>query len=146
MKDLIDLRKDKDFNLEEVSYQELFNGLKKGIVQAIAEYENADVDEKTIKLNERRCSGKFAYGEDGDMYPKILLDLTGNYSVLLNPFEIKMLVYDYSVKTIKSETLDDALVEFMCSRFPESDYIETREKYFHGAEIMKRIRDDMIII
>ena len=146
MKNLLDLRKDKNFNLEETTYQELFIGLKEGIVKAIAEYEKKEIEEKTICLDQKRCWEKFAYGEDGEMYPKILLDLKGNYSILLNPFKIEMLVYDYSVKTIKSEALDDALVKFMTSRFVGSDYLQYREKYLKGAEVIKRISDEMIII
>ena len=77
-----------------------------------------------------------AYGADKDLYPKIKLDMY-EYLLIVTTFEVKPLVFDNGLKEIKSEDLDNALIKFMCNRFPNSDYLAKREKYFEDAETMK---------
>lgn len=145
MKRLIDYRYDKNFNLEEVSFIELFEGLKSGIAAAVSAYEKKDICEETIRLDVGGCIRALTYGEDGQLYPKLVLSLEGSYSVMLTPFKIQMIVYDYSLKNFRSPELTNSLVDFMCSRFPESDYLEKREEYKIKSKLANSVYDKMIL-
>ncbi len=139
-------REDELFNLQKISYRDLFLGLKVGIVEAISDYENREFDESRIDVNEERCSTRMAYGEDGNLYPKIILDLNQRYSVLVTPFKIEMLVIDFNIKTFQNDKLTQALIKFMNSYFPNSDYEEKRQKYENNLKIMKKCSENMLFL
>ena len=145
MKDLFNkIRPDKGFNLETVSFEELFEGLKEGFALAIGKFSKCEVQAEDLKLNVDRCSIRRAYALDGNLYPKIYLDLKGEYGFLINPFEIQMIAVKNGVDTLLYLELLEALYNFMCDRFPNSDYARKFEKYLVLAE-KSRIERDLIL-
>ena len=94
------------------------------------------------------------YGKDKDLYPLITLELEvvseqrpkGRYYYCeINPFEISVKVNYYGeVKVIETEELTNALINLMCECFPNSDYLEKREKYFKTAEIIRKAEEKML--
>ena len=134
-----DYRKDKSYKLDSLSYQEIFNGLKDVVVEIVSDLEKENYFDGLVRLNAHRCDCKMAFGADRDMYPKVKLDVGGKYFLILNTYEVKLLVVESEIKEIKSDRLDNALIEFMSERFPESDYVEKRKKYFEDADLVRRI-------
>ena len=140
MKDVFEeIRADKDFNLESLTYQEIFDGIKIGVALAISKFSKEDVKEEDLKLNIGRCSTRSAYGEDQNLYPKIYLDLKGCYSVLLTPFEIDLIEIKQRLRTVSCVELKECFYNFMCEKFPTSNYDKKFEKYFLDAEKLRKI-------
>ena len=147
MKDLFEeIRADKDFNLETLSYQEIFEGLKFGIANSISERTREDVDPESLELIVDRCHTRQAYGEDGNLYPKIYLHIKGFYSVLLNPFEIEIIETKYKVRDFSNYPLKEALYNFMCEKFPECKYEIVYEKYLINSNRIRRERENSLFI
>ena len=131
-----DYRSDKNFNIDTLPYEEIFDGFK-DVINEIKKRDNIDGFKFwPVELRKDRCECQMAYGADKDLYPKIKLDMY-EYLLIVTTFEVKLLVFDNGLKEIKSEDLDNALIKFMCNRFPNSDYLAKREKYFEDAETMK---------
>lgn len=145
MKDMFEkIRVDKNFNLETLSFEEIFNGIKDGVAKTLSKFTKQDVRVEDLVLNLDRCSKRFAYGEDANLYPKIYLDLKGFYSVLLNPFEIDLVETKQRIRIISCEELKETLYNFMRKQFPESDYDKKYDKYFLDAEKLRKV-DELFI-
>ena len=140
------IRADKDFNLETLTYQEMFDGLKFGIAKAISVFSKREVKVEDLELDLQRCVTKKSYGGDMNLYPKIYLSLKGNYSVLLTPFEIELIKTENGIKSLTCDDLNIALTEFMLESFPNCDYIEFSEKYQKNAQIIKKQREKHLFL
>lgn len=142
MEDLYNaVRADKDFNLETVPYEELFEGLKFAMADAIRDCYGCYVDAGDLSLDPNRCARKRAYGQDGNLYPKIYLYLVGGYSFIISPFEIEMVVITNKIRTYSSIDLTESLYAFMCCRFAGVDYEKKFQKYFEDAEKIRQAGD-----
>lgn len=147
MKDMFEeIRADKDFNLESLSYQEIFDGIKTGVAKAISEHSKEDVSAEDLELNVERCHTRKAYGEDMNLYPKIYLDLKGFYSVLLTPFEIEIMETKFNVKTFSHFELRECFYDFMWSSFPDCDYEKIYEKYLIDTEKLRKQREKHLFL
>ena len=132
-----DCRSDKLYKLDTVAYEEIFDVFKDTVNETLKKHmENTYVD-GSLELRKDMCSCRMAYGADKDLYPKIKLDMGGCF-LILTTFEVKLLFIDYKLREVRTPELDETLVEFMCDRFPDSGYLEKRNKYFEDAELMKR--------
>jgi len=140
------IRADKDFNLETLTYQEIFDGIKVGIAKAIAKEKKEEVEVETLILNVQRCRTKLAYVDDMNLYPKIYLDLVGDCSVVLTPFDIRLLIVSNCVKTYSCEELSECFYNFMCERFPNCDYENIYEKYLINAEKIQKQREKQLFL
>ena len=131
-----DYRNDKDFKLESLSYEEIFNCFK-GVVNKIKkEHHDGAFKFCPVELRKDRCEFVMAYGADKDLYPKLNIDMY-NYILVLTTFEVKLLEIENGVNEIKSEELDCVLTKMMCEKFPQTNYLEKREEYFANAEIIR---------
>jgi hypothetical protein len=147
MKDMFEsVRPDKNFNLETLSYQEIFEGLKFGIAKAISRMTKEEVDAEDLELKRERCNTKRIFAKDMNLYPKIYLDLVGEFSVLISPFEIELMQIEYRIKTYSCEELRESLFNFMCSKFPDSGYEKCYDKYFKNVEMIERQREKHLCI
>jgi len=147
-------RNDESFNLDKVSNEELFEGLKSDVVNAIKEitrFEN--LTDSNIKLCPENCFRTHASAEDGNLYPKISLATTIkipnelgviNLIFVISPFDIKLLLCDFGLKVIVSKKLDDVVSDFIKTKFPNSDYDEKKQKYLKLVEISNKIYNNMI--
>lgn len=154
MIELEDYRTDKEFKIDSLTYQEIFESLKDGIEKVICEFEKVP-PLQGLELREDKCSTRFEYGKDKDMYPTINLEVRSysskfwsNYNVMIiNPFEIDIRCIGEMtgrVHILTSENLTQALIDMINEKFPNSDYMEKREKYFKMAELMQRKREEML--
>ena len=141
-----EIRADKDFNLQTLSYEEIFDGLKFGMAQAISCYSKQEVGVEDLELNVERCSTRSAYAEDMSLYPKMYLDLKGDYGFILTPFEIEMLIVKHDVKTYSTPELREVFYNFMCKQFPNCDYEKIYEKYLINAEKLRRSREKHLFL
>ena len=140
MKDMFEeIRADKEFNLETLTYEEIFEGIKVGIARAVSKFSKEEVEPDDLVLNVDKCSIRSAYGEDANLYPKIYLDLKGYYSVLLTPFEIDIIEIKHRIRTLSCEDLKESFYNFMCEKFPDSGYDKKYEKYFIDAEKLRKV-------
>lgn len=147
MKDMLrKVRADKDFNLETLSYEEIFDGLKFGIARAISGFSKLGIYIEDLELNLEGCLTRKAYGEDMNLYPKIYLNLKGDYSVLLTPFEIELLRVGNGIKSLSCDELTISLLDFMQDKFPDCDYIKIYENYQKNAEIIKKQREKHLFL
>lgn len=147
MKDMFEeIRPDKDFNLELLSYEEIFEGLKFGIAQAVSKYSNEEVGTEDLELNLDRCYTTKAYAEDMNLYPKIYLDMKGFYSVLLTPFEIELIETKYKIRTVSCVELRECFYDFMCEQFPNCNYRKIYEKYLINAEKFRKQREKHLFL
>ena len=131
-------RPDKDFNLETLTYQEIFEGIKFGVATAIRKFSKDDISVEDLRLKEERCYTKKAYAEDMNLYPKIYLDLFGQYSVLITPFNVELLIVSSQIKTYSCEELGECFYKFMCDKFPSANYEKIYEKYLISVEKIKK--------
>ena len=139
MRDMFEqIRPDKDFNLETLTYQEIFDGIKCDIARAISRVSKRETYGQDLKLNIQRCRTKFAYAEDMNLYPKIYLDLVGNYSVVLTPFNIELMEVKQSVRMYECQELSRGFYDFMCEKFPNCGYEKIYEKYLINVEKVKK--------
>ena len=102
------------------------------------------------------CSMRNAYAKDKDLYPLLTVGLCVSFKNIspifkryyyceINPFEVKLLANYYGeVEIVESEELNKALIAFMCENFPNSDYIQKREKYFEIAEKIRKTEENML--
>lgn len=147
MKDMLrNVRADKDFNLETLSYEEIFDGLKFGIARAISEFSKTTILAEDLKLNIDGCLTKKSYGGDLNLYPKIYLNLEGDYSVLLTPFQIELMKVGNGIKSLSCDELTISLLDFMQDKFPDCDYIKIYENYQKNAEIIKKQREKHLFL
>lgn len=147
MKDMFEeIRVDKDFNLETLSYQEIFNGIKIGVALAISKFSKEDAKAEGLRLNLNRCHTRKAYAEDLNLYPKIYLDLKGDYSILLTPFEIELIETKHKIRTVSCVELRECFYNFMCEQFPNCDYEKIYENYFKNAEKFRKQREKHLFL
>ena len=155
MNNFNDIRSDKNFNLENVSYQDLFEGLKEEIVNTICEYKEVE-KLAGLHLNKEECSTRMKYGKDKDLYSTVLLEISVRYSgkikgsifhCIINPFEIEIhKIHNGKVDVLTNESLTNALKDFMSEIFVNSDYIEKREKYFKKSEVINKIENKLLFL
>lgn len=140
----------KNFNLDAVAYEEMFEGMKENLALALSEFENAEIKAEDLILGLRNCFKRSSFGEDKNLYTKIKLDIyakkVDSYMIIFNPFEIYMAKYDGSEKRFTSSALDETLTNFMVERFPDSQYLEKRKKYFKDAELIKKVDEILTTI
>ncbi len=134
-----DYRSDKDFKLDSLSFEEIYEEIKGSIEKVVRNLEKENFKDEMVKLNLNRCGFRMAYGKDKDLYPRIQLDLRSNYIIVLTTYEIKILVVGREIEEVQFEELDDALIQMMNKKFPNSDYSSKREKYFEDAELARKI-------
>lgn len=146
-------RKDKEFKIDSLNYQEIFEGLKSGIEKTIRKYDRTEGLPKGLRLEERGCQINFAYGKDKDMYPKITIEVSRlsdvgfgreSYYFIFNPFEIVMVCERNGAEICIFQELTQALIGMMNEKFPDSDYKEKREKYFKMAELIRKKQEEML--
>ena len=137
-----DYRSDKNFKLDSLSFEEIYEGIKPAVEKEIKKLEKGNFKNGMVDLNLNRCSFRMAYGKDKDLYPRIQIDLKSKYIVVITTYEIKMLIVEREVSEHQSEELDEALVCLMNKKFPESDYIEKRKNYFENADLVRRISSE----
>ena len=148
-----DYRKDKEFKIDSLTYPEIFEGLKGGIEKAICEFEKVDSVDELVFLDKSSVVN-MKYGKDKDMYPSINIEfcvfagkhIRGKYyNCIFNPFEIEIHKIDCGeIKVFEGEELTQALVDMIVEKFPNSDYVEKREKYFKMSELMERKYEEML--
>ena len=136
----------RDFNLETLSYQQLFEGLKDGIAKAISKISKQEILPDDLILNGDRCSMRFAYAEDGNLYPKIYLSIKGSYDILITPFEIDVLELTNKLRLFGDWELREFFYNFMCKQFPNSNYEKFYEIYQKDCEIAIKTRDINIFL
>ena len=147
MKELFEqVRKDRTFNLELLTYRQLFNGLKDGIAKAISKFSNQNISVNSLVLNEDRCSTRYAYANDKNLYPKIYLSIKGFYDVVLTPFEIELLELKSKVRFLSDWELSECFYEFMCEQFPDCNYEKFYEKYQKDSEIVRKTSDKCLFL
>lgn len=147
-------RNDEKFNLDTVTNEEIFNGLKPAIVSTLKTQKKfSGAQNIYVFLEYLHSFRENTYGEDWTLYPKISLAskviITGEYQpadvqVLVNPFDVELLICDGKITSVKSEELSNALENFITTRFPDSDYQEKKAEYQKMAEIRKRTYDQMV--
>ncbi len=149
-----DYRNDKNFKIDSLTYQEIFESLKDGIEKVICDFEKVPPLQGLV-LREDKCSIRFAYSKDKDLYPTINLEVRSysskfcsNYNVMIiNPFEVDIRCIGEMtgrVHILTSEELTNSLIAMMNEKFPNSDYMEKREKYFKNAELIQRKQEELL--
>lgn len=148
-----DYRKDKNFKIDSLGYQEIYESLKDGIEKAICEF--VGVKKLTgLSYEDEDSVVMMKYGKDKDMYPSVIF-MVGAYSdkwlyesiyyCVVNPYEVELHKNkNGEMQIITCDELTNALIEMMNKKFPNSDYMEKREKYFKTAELMQRKREEML--
>ena len=90
MTKLEDLRKDKNFNLNSVTYLQMFESVKDNLAIVISEYKNVKIESNQILLNEDNCFSCSSFGADHDLYTKVKLDIfvknLDSFMIIFNPF------------------------------------------------------------
>ncbi|MBR4999156.1 MAG: hypothetical protein IKY10_04670 [Clostridia bacterium] len=148
-----DYRKDKEFKIDSLTYQEIFESLKGGIETSICRHQKIKkIDELTY--NDLDSNVDFVYGKDKDMYPRVhfmvrayskKLNEAMYYYIFLNAFEIKIYrAYQNNNDFVEYKELTQALIDMMNEKYPNSDYVEKREKYFKMAELIERKRQELL--
>ena len=147
-------RNDEKFNLDNVTDEELFVGLKGGIAKSLRNFKGfEDIPEDNLRLNKELSFRTTQYGKDGNLYPKITLGTTAKipterfpvtFQLLIMPFDIKMLINTSSLVTVEPEELSNAFNEYILNRFPENDYAEKKQKYNEMAAIRERVYNRMV--
>ena len=147
-------RNDEQFNLDNVSNEELFEGLKSGIIEAIRDVKYLEnITESEIRLLDDSFR-KSICGADGNLYPSILLStrsipkdypiMATNVNFLVTPFDCKMILLRDGLYNSNPECLSVALEKFMMTRFPESDYLEKKDEFIRKTNIRNKIYDSMV--
>lgn len=148
-----DYRKDKNFKIDSLSYQEIFDSLKSGIEKTICDY--AKVEKLTgLSYEDEDSVVMMKYGKDKDMYPHVIFMVSAysdkwiyesTYYCVLNPFEVELhKTHNGEMEIITHEELTNCLLGMMNTKFANSDYLEKREKYFKNAELMQRKREELL--
>ena len=141
-----EIRADKNFNLETLTYKEIFEGLRTAVAEAISEYLNHEVDSEDLSLYVERCSTRKSFGGDKNLYPKIYLDLKGRIGLLITPFEIEMMVVSNKIEMISPICLREAFYNFMCEKFPDANYPRIYDKYLINSEKIKKQREKHLFL
>lgn len=147
-------RNDKNFNLDNVTDEQLFEGLNKGIFECVKQvkyFEDIAPEDIRLKADSYR---KYILGEDGNMYPQIVLYtrttpktnwiFATNIDFLVTPFSIKMVVFRNGIDESEPEELQEALTKFMCETFPGGDYLNKKQEYLEKTRKAKTFYDKMI--
>lgn len=147
-------RKDENFNLDTVSNEELYEGLKEGFAASIRTLKGfEEIDSSNISLEDHNTYRKESFGADGNLYPLISLNTKARipgqawpttFQFLMNPFDIKMLIFTAGITSVQPEVLQEAFVTFMTNRFPEGNYEEKRAEYKEMEAVRKRVYDRMV--
>ncbi len=148
-----DYRKDKEFKIDSLSYKEIFESLKFGIKKAICDLKDIENLEKLV-YTDIDSTVSMRYGKDKDMYPRVMFmvsayseEMKGGsyYYCILNPFEIELhKTCDGRVNVITNDELTQALIDMINEKFPNSDYMEKREKYFKIAELIRKKQEELL--
>lgn len=144
---------DAEFDLTTISDMEIFEGIKKGIVKTLNTLKGYEkIQNKDVQLNADYYNRRMAFGEDKNLYPHIVMDLSvknGSYydsfDLFIDTFNIKLAPHKFDPQMIENANLTNAFIKFMITRFPKSNYLEKREEYFKKAKINQRIRDELLI-
>lgn len=147
-------RNDAEFNLDTVSNKEIFDGLKGSMfecLQAVEHLEDITLDDIEFKEDSFRNQ---VMGADGFLYPKICICTrtmpkknwiyATNADFIVTPFSVQMLLLKNGIKVVEAKKLDEALVEFMTKRFPNSNYLAKREKYLRDCDLRRRMYDQSV--
>ena len=150
-------RNDENFNLDNITNQQLFDGLKDGIEESAKGLKQfSDSERINIEFEDNHSSRKQAYGTDGNIYPNVHLSTTisnpdkiycsVNAIVVVTPFDGKMIVYGEgtTMQTLSPESLQTSLHNFMAETFPDSDYAEKLQKYQKASQIRTKVYDEMV--
>lgn len=147
-------RNDEKFNLDNVTDEELLEGLKDGIVKSLKSFKGLEnIDISHLSLDEDHSFRKTSYGRDGNMYPEISLStnitMPGNLgpkglNLLVKPFDIKMIIVKNGITTLQPKELQKAFKKFMLITFPNSDYAEKKQKYDEMAALRDRVYNRMV--
>ena len=148
-----DYRKDKEFKIDSLSYQEIFENLKDGIEKAICRNQKiSKIDGLTY--DDFDSAVDFVYGKDKDMYPRVhfrvrayskKLNEAMYYYIFLNAYEIMIYrAYQNNNNFVEYKELTQSLINMMNEKFPDSDYVEKREKYFKIAKLIERKRQELL--
>ena len=150
---MIDLKKpDEKFDLRNVTNDELFNAVKKEVVDLIKTFKGYEnIESGDVKLNEKYCNRREAYGLDKQLYPHITLDIGAKsyltydgFNLFVDTFGIKLAKQQLNAKAIEDENLTNAFIKFMLLRFPNSNYTSKREEYFKTAQTRRKIENDLL--
>lgn len=148
---MIDIKlPDEKFNLRKVSDVELFNAVKTELVEVLRSLKGYEqITSNDVKLNDKYTSVRERLGKDGNLYPFIVLDIGAkayftydNFSLFVDPFSISFAPYNREIKEYPE--LTKSFVNFMVRKFPESNYLAARKKYFRKAQIRKKVEDDLL--
>lgn len=144
---------DSEFNLRNIDENDIFNILKKDIVNTIKTfdgYENASYS--SVKLNPQYTIRENAFGKDKNLYHRIIMDIGvksyltyDNFNLFIEPFEIKIAPSKYGEQPRENANLTQSFLDFMVKQFPDSEYIKKREEYFDKGNICQKIEDDLLL-
>ncbi len=129
-------RTDKEFKIDSLSYEEIFDRFKDVVDETRKKFHSGAFRFWPVELRKDKCGCRMAYGLDKNLYPEIKLDMGGCY-LLIMPYEAKLLIIENKVRQIISPDINEVLYNLMCEKFPDSDYVEKREKYFKDVELMR---------
>ena len=143
---------DEDFSLRKVSDEELFNAVKDEAVRVIKGfrgYEN--IGSEDVELNPEYTTRRDAYGRDKNFYHHMTLDVSvkiynsyDSFILFFSPFEVKVFPRKYDPEVVEDEELTKYFTKFMAERFPESSYLEKRERYFENARIIQKVEEETL--
>ena len=143
---------DEEFNLMDLSDEELFNALKKEVVGAIKKFDGfSDIDEKCVLLDGLHSSRRRTYGRYYNLYPHIVLDVGvkrylgyDGFYLFINTFGVGLSTQGLNPKILVDGDLTRAFVKFMEEQFPNSSYSEKRKKYFEFAKTRNKIEEELL--
>ena len=151
---LMNKKRDEKFDMECLTCDELFEGLKFGMLKAINNYkifEGTTIEGISLMEESKKRRAK---GKDGELYPEFDLyvkiengKLTKPANVLFNvdPFEVTLMVAHFGcITTSHPEELTKALIEFMIKKFPDGKYEKERKKYF--KDFKKRYKKEGVLV
>lgn len=147
-------RNDAEFNLDNLSNKEIFDGLKESMFECLKQVEHLEeITLEDIEFKEDSFRNQ-VMGADGYLYPKICICtrtmpkknwiFATNADFIVTPFSVQMLLLNNGIKVVESKNLDQALVEFMTNKFPDSNYIAKRQKYLHACDLKRRMYDQSV--
>lgn len=150
---MIDIKlPDANFDLRNVSDEEIYEALKGEILSVIKSYNGFEnVTSEDLKLLTKYTRRRDDFGADKNLYHNIVLDVgvkvylgVDSFNLFINPFSIKIAKQEYGAETYEDKDLTKAFVKFMLKKFPTSDYVSKRKDYFKNAEMLKKFREEML--
>ena len=120
------MRNDLDFNLENVDCSDLYVVFYKTFIKSVVGASHA----LTVNFNYERSFHQTTMKRDGKEYAQVVLDFGTKYALVIDPFNVKVLVFDMATRDFSTPELEECLERFMNKRFPNSDYEKKRAEYF----------------